>query len=98
MEERARKLGITSVSNDWTGFAPSDGTGDGKVYGGFYGQSGDGRWYSVTAYGPINRPAIQEVRDYPAEASARKHYSTKARSKLSGKYRTNWPCDGRGHE
>lgn len=93
MEKEAKSLGI-----DWTGYAPSAGKGDGKVYGGFYGKSDkDGKWYSVVAYGPIENATVKDIKPCRDAAGARSHYSSKARSKLSGKYRTDWPCDGRGH-
>lgn len=97
LEDKAKSLGISDVKDDWTGYAPSSGRGDGKVYGGFYGQGKDGKWYSVVAYGPIERAVIQEVKPYSSEVDARRHYSNKSHSKLSGKYSEDWPCDGRGH-
>ena len=102
LERKVDQLGLQVRPGDiFLLYAPSDGDGAGKVYGGCYGQAEtDGRWYAVFAYGPIGAAKVR-TKDvyYPSacagESTARRIYSQKHSQKL-GRYRPAFPGDQAG--
>ena len=59
LEREAQNLGVErAATGPYLWYAPSEGEGAGKVYGGFYGQTTGGAWYSVTVHGPIGSAKV----------------------------------------
>lgn len=94
LEAEADRLGLDPQESPYMIYAPSDGKGDGKVYGGVYGQGKDGNWHSLTSWGPIGG-AKCHVDTFGSRHGAHSHNKNKYYEKMK-KYSHTWPGEGSG--